>query len=85
MCKLYKAIVDANFTLRKAFDAIDKDGSNTISKGEMESAFLKIGIPITADTVEYIFRLCDGDMDNTITYAEFERIFATIVGKSEAE
>jgi Ca2+-binding EF-hand superfamily protein len=33
--KLYKAIVDANFTLRKAFEAIDKDGSNTITKGEM--------------------------------------------------
>lgn len=66
--KLYKAIVDANFTLRKAFDAIDKDGSNTISKGEMEGAMLKMGIPITADTVDFIFRMADNDMDDKITY-----------------
>lgn len=73
--KLYKAIQDANFTLRKAFDAIDKDGSNSVSKGEMESALVRMGIPITSDTVDYIFRMCDNDMDNKISYGEFEKVF----------
>mgnify|MGYP002074250524 CR=1 FL=1 len=32
---------------------------------------LRIGIPITADTVDYIFRMVDNDMDNTINLKEF--------------
>lgn len=69
--KLYQAINEKNFTLKRAFEAIDTDSSNMISKGEMEQALLRIGIPITPDTVEYIFRMVDNDMDGTINYNEF--------------
>lgn len=83
--KLYQAITDANFTLKRAFDAIDKDGSNSITQSEMEQAMLRIGIPITSDTVQYIFRIVDNDMDGTINYSEFEKIFVHIIGQSEVE
>jgi Ca2+-binding EF-hand superfamily protein len=44
-----------------------------------------MGIPITGDTVDYIFRMCDNDMDNTINYNEFERIFENVIAKGEVE
>lgn len=67
--RLYQAITEKNFTLKRAFEAIDTDNSNSISKGEMEQAMLRIGIPITADTVDYIYRMVDDDMNGTINYS----------------
>lgn len=46
---------------------IDADGSNEVSKPEMESAFRKLGIDISASTIDYIFKLCDDDMSGTIS------------------
>lgn len=43
---------------------------------------LRIGIPITSDTVDYIFRMVDDNMDGNITYNEFEKIFVNIIGQT---
>lgn len=51
----------------------------------MEQAMLRIGIPVTSDTVEYIFRMVDNDMDGTINYREFEQIFTQVIGQAEIE
>ncbi len=32
----------------------------------METAFRKIGIDVSANTVDYIFKICDNDMNGTI-------------------
>jgi Ca2+-binding EF-hand superfamily protein len=66
MYRLFKAIKQANISVRKAFQIIDMDGSNQVSKTEMESAFRKIGIDISTSTIDYIFKLCDDDMNGTI-------------------
>lgn len=40
----FKAIKQANISIKKAFQIVDMDGSNSITKSEMETAFRKIGI-----------------------------------------
>jgi len=65
--RLFKAIKQANISIRKAFQIIDMDGSNEVSKTEMETAFRKIGIDITMNTIDYIFKMCDDDMSGTIS------------------
>ena len=69
--RLFKAIKQANISVRKAFQIIDMDGSNSVSKPEMETAFRKIGIDISTSTVDYIFKVCDDDQNGTITCSEF--------------
>lgn len=58
-------------TVRKAFQIIDMDGSNSVSKSEMETAFRKIGIDISMNTIDYIFKVCDEDQNGTISCSEF--------------
>ncbi len=65
--RLFKAIKQANINIRKAFQIIDMDGSNSVSKSEMETAFRKIGIDISITTIDYIFKLCDDDQNGTIS------------------
>ena len=47
------------------------DGSNEVSKVEMDTAFRKIGIDISMNTIEYIFKICDDDGTGTISCIEF--------------
>ena len=82
---LFRAIKKANITVRKAFQIIDMDGSNEISKTEMESAFRKIGIDISAQTVDFIFKMCDDDMSGSISCAEFQKLFDSIIRESAIE
>ena len=42
------------------------DGSNSVSKSEMETAFRKIGIDISMHTIDYIFKMCDDDQSGKI-------------------
>lgn len=41
----------------------------------MQTAFRTIGIDITQQTIDYIFKICDVDMNNTIDCNEFEKLF----------
>lgn len=82
MYKLFKAIKQANITIRKAFQIIDMDGSNQISKSEMESALRKIGIEVSMSTIDYMFKVCDHDMSGTISCNEFEKLFEDIIRES---
>ncbi len=65
----FKAIKLANISIRKAFQIIDKDGSNEISKSEMEKAFRELGIDYDSRTIDAIFRAIDTDNSKTITCA----------------
>ena len=66
-------------TIKKAFRIIDMNGSNKISKNEMETAFRKIGIECDSQTVEGIFRICDQNMDGEISCSELESLYQDIV------
>ena len=66
MFRLFKAIKDAKISIRKAFQIIDSDGSNEVNKGEMTSAFRRIGIDASSATIDYIFRVCDTDNSGSI-------------------
>jgi Ca2+-binding EF-hand superfamily protein len=83
--RLFKAIKQANVSVRKAFQIIDKDGSNSVSKSEMETAFRNIGIDISMTTVDYIFKVCDDDQNGTINCSEFEKLFEDIIRESAIE
>ena len=83
--RLFKAIKQANVTVRKAFQMIDMDGSNEVSKTEMETAFRKIGIDCSAATIDYIFKMCDTDMSGTISSNEFQKLFEDIIRESAIE
>jgi Ca2+-binding EF-hand superfamily protein len=71
----FKAITKANITIKKAFQIIDMDGSNSISKTEMETAFKKIGIRCDPYTIDAIFKISDGDFDGKINYTELEKLY----------
>jgi Ca2+-binding EF-hand superfamily protein len=83
--RLFKAIKQAGITVRKAFQMIDFDGSNEVSKAELESTFRKLGIDITTQTADYIFKMCDDDMSGSISCAEFEKLFDNIIRESIIE
>lgn len=51
----------------------------------METAFRKIGIDITMNTIDYIFKMCDDDLSGTISCSEFEKLFESIVRESAIE
>ena len=81
----FKAIKQANISIKKAFQIVDMDGSNSITKSEMETAFRKIGIECDSHTVDAIFRMSDGDLDGRITCTEMEKLFEDIVRESAIE
>jgi hypothetical protein len=83
--RLFKAIKQANITVRKAFQIIDMDGSNEVSKTEMDSAFRKIGIDITPSTIDWIFKMCDDDNSGTISCTEFQKLFDDLIRESAIE
>lgn len=51
----------------------------------MDTAFRKIGIEISASTIEYIFKMCDTDSSGTISSAEFQKLFDDIIRESAIE
>lgn len=66
----FRAIKSANISIKKAFEIVDKDGSNCISKSEMETAFRQIGIDCDSKTIDAIFRISDADNDGSIKCTE---------------
>lgn len=83
--RLFKAIKQANITVRKAFQIIDMDGSNEVSKTEMENAFRRIGIDVTPSALDYIFKMCDTNNSGTISSGEFQKLFEDIIRESAIE
>ena len=83
--RLFKAIKQANITVRRAFQMIDMDGSNEITKTEMEGAFRKLGIDISSHTVDFIFQNCDRDNSGSISSGEFQQLFDSIIRESMIE
>lgn len=51
----------------------------------METTFRTIGIDISMNTVDYIFKLCDDDQNGTINCNEFEKLFEDIIRESAIE
>ena len=51
----------------------------------MQGAFKTIGIDVTAHTVDYMFKVCDYDMNGQISCSEFEKLFEDIVKESAIE
>lgn len=75
----FKAIKQANISIKKAFQIVDMDGSNTVTQSEMETAFRKIGIECDARTIESVFKICDKNMDGSITSSELEDLYHDII------
>lgn len=80
--QFFKAIKHANISVKKAFQIVDMDGSNKISKTEMETALRKIGIDFDSKAIDSIFRSCDSDLDGYITSMELEALYSDMVRDS---
>lgn len=61
------------------------DGSNQISKSEMETAFRKIGIVHDSKAIDAIFRIADTDLDGTITSKELENLYMDMVKDAQID
>ena len=81
----FKAIKKANLSIKKAFQIVDVDGSNEITKSEMETAFRKLGIDCDSFTIDAIFRMSDGDLDGRISCTEMEKLFEDIVRETAVD
>ena len=58
------------------------DGSNKVSKSEMETAFRKIGIDCDTKAIDAIFRITDSDLDGTISCKELETLYHEVIRDS---
>merc|ERR1719315_192393 len=57
--------------IREAFTIFDNDGNGTISRSELRHIMLNLGLELTEDECETLFKEADMDMDGTINYQEF--------------
>ncbi len=48
----------------------------------MMSAFSQIGITVTSETVNALFKMCDYDGDERITCPELERLYHEMIKES---
>jgi len=57
----------------KVFEEMDKDGSGTVTREELEAALkqLKVGTGVDQKTVEHMIATCDKDGDGNISFNEF--------------
>lgn len=65
------------FVLRKAFKQLDKDGSGTLTRAELEDASRnKAGLDISSDKLQQLLEALEKDpKDDIIDYEEFLRVF----------
>jgi hypothetical protein len=64
--------------LRRAFEAIDLDGSGTIGKRELYVALRAIGIDGTSGAMVAIFKHIDTDHSGQLSWEEFKRLGARL-------
>jgi len=57
--------------MRKAFEFVDTDRSNSLSRAEVKRTLSLWGAPLTDDELEELFKKCDKDGDGKIDYQEF--------------
>ena len=64
--------------LRRVFDAIDSDGSGSISTSEMKNALKMLGVRATRADADRMIRAIDHDHDNTVSWGEFYAAFQAV-------
>lgn len=64
--------------LRRAFDAIDLDGSGTIGKRELYRALEAIGVEGTSREMLSLYNAIDADRSGQLDWEEFERLAARL-------
>lgn len=72
--KMYSQLLKKGYTsTRAAFNALDSDGDNKISRQEFEDYMRKLGVGGSADERTLIFEKIDADKNAFITADEFEQ------------
>ena len=61
--------------LQEKFDAIDLDGSGSLSEQEMFALFTAMGKPVGKRVISNIMRLSDPDGHGAIEFEDFKRIY----------
>lgn len=76
---LYDKIKTAGWDLRNLFEALDRDGSNNITKDELAGGLSDIGIQVPQSTIDYVFNLADLSRDGQINFDEFRSMFENVL------
>ncbi|PNH03531.1 Programmed cell death protein 6 [Tetrabaena socialis] len=77
------AVPDAA-SLRRWFDAVDKDHSGHITVTELQAALADGGLNFSLGTVAAIIRQCDRTGSGSITFSEFERLHVFLATVQDA-
>lgn len=73
---LKEKLLDKFGSLTRAFRAVDKDGSGTITRDELAQYLevMNLHMTIKKDVLEGLFRLIDADESGTFDFREFSRV-----------
>ncbi len=64
-------LTESNWSLREAFQALDKDGNGSISRDELRSRLRELEIELSFDDFQRIFAKLDVNNDGNISFPEF--------------
>ena len=81
MSRLLRQAAARARTLHTAFTALDKNGSNTLDKGELGSALAMLGRVVSARELDTLWTQVDINRDGELSFAEF----AAFIGKQLRE
>lgn len=73
--KVAKLMIDEGITLETAMNYFDKDGSNTISRDELNEGFKLMRVTLNEALIKNIFVILDKDGSGYVDLIEFEAVF----------
>jgi Ca2+-binding EF-hand superfamily protein len=68
---LLRQLTESNWSLREAFQALDKDGNGSISRDELRARLRELEIELSFDDFQRIFAKLDVNNDGNISFSEF--------------
>jgi len=68
---LLRQLTESNWSLREAFQALDKDGNGSISRDELRARLRELEIELSFDDFQRIFGKLDVNNDGNISFSEF--------------
>jgi Ca2+-binding EF-hand superfamily protein len=68
--------MDGFDTMKQAFKAVDRDGSGTVERGELDRVFESFHVGHTSADIDDLFAEYDQNGDGVFSYGEFVKIMS---------